>query len=172
MKKVLAVIILFCTLLGNVCAEGKIQKSKSLQSQIEKFIQENKSLRGVESIKLGSASLSVVRLFAKMEGDLDADSVEMMSLINGVKKIIILDYDDASFADHARIQMQLDEILKTTQLLMELREDDDIVKIYCDISEESDNITHFVLEADDVLICAFGKISKKHLLKMYEQANL
>lgn len=169
MKQIITAIVLCLSLLGSMDAAAK--SPQKLQTKIERFVKEHKGNRGVESVNLGPAALSVVKFFAKMEGELDADSVEMMSLVDGVKRVIILDFEDVPFYKRAEVRAELDEIVQGSELLMEATGDDDVMRIYSDMSEADDHISHFVMDAGDALICVFGKMSKQNVIRLIQLSN-
>lgn len=124
---------------------------------------------GFEVLSLGPAELgltrSLAKLAARLDEDDDEDLEEALILLDGLKKILIVDYEDASARDKDSFNRKIRKILDPLDLLMEAKDEGETVKIYGKSSENGEEIRNFVLfcPEDGDLICIKGNLSLKDL---------
>ena len=88
--------------------------------------------------------------------------------MKGIHGISVLDFEDCSEKDKARIIKQLDKNLSGSDMLMEASDNGEKMRIYGVIDEKTDEVKDFVLYApsDYSLICLFGTLSMDAMAKI------
>ena len=168
MKRLIPFIILLLLPLG-ARAEKTVSKAK-----LDSFFEDARRFEGVEFVKLGrvatAALKSTIRLSVACDGDADEDTRHFFSLMRGVTKIAILDYDDCSAEDKNFLTGRLSGLFEGSELLVEMRDEGETMQIYGVVDESGDTVRDFVLynPSGCALICIFGKMSMKALSQMME----
>lgn len=170
MKRILLAILLIgfslagCAGRGTSNADKGTDGSKVLKSELNALCTEYKSCKGFEVVSIGSLGTSIIRkvlsFSAKMEEEYDEDIRKLLAISKDVKGMVIVDYEDSSKNDRDEFDARLEKILTTSNLLMEVRDGDDLVQIYGLVSEEGSHVRDFVLHSteDCALVCLFGSI--------------
>jgi len=136
--------------------------------ELNALIREYKDSADFNVIKLGSFSMSIAKSAVKIAASLDDDDIQtILSQMDGVKALTVVEYEDASRAKKAEFNFKLGALLPKEDLIMEVKDDDDIVRIYGAPSEQGifDNLIVFC-ENDDVLVRIYGKISMQSIGKI------
>jgi len=160
MKKfVLSILLLALPLLFPARNAGaSVPKEKLLG-----IISEYKVYEGVEVVRVGrvgtSAIKSMIRLAALTEDD--PDIRDAMRIIAGIKRVVIMEFEDCDDWVRERICFKLDKALSGSDLLMEVKDGDSGMSMYGVVSDDSSVVKDFVLysPADCTLICMFGSLS-------------
>lgn len=161
MKKTITIIALAFAV--TLAFAGKPQKEKVSLDKLAAVISESREMDGLEVFQVGRIGTAALKGLAGLNiaaegGDKDARAVK--NLISGVKKMVILDYDECSESDKVKFSGRLDRVLTDDCLLMELKDDGQAMKIYSVCDEEKGKFDNFVMyaPADHALICLFGSI--------------
>jgi len=80
--------------------------------------------------------------------------------MDGVKKFVVVDYDDASQKVKDEFNAKVARILEKSEILMEAKDDGDLVKIYGNTSEGGKKVSDLVIYVpnDGALICISGTV--------------
>lgn len=159
MKRITFTIILFLCLL--MAGTSEAQAKKSSKSFLQSLAAEYEGVEGVEVLDLGSFSTSMIKMLAKLEGESpDEDDMESLALMDGVKGMLILDYEDAAPQIRDEISGKLTRHFENVEPIMEARDDGDIVFIFGTIDNRNENVKDLIIftPSDCALICLFGSI--------------
>lgn len=125
---------------------------------------------GADVMNLGSVATAIIRSTIKAGAiaDGDADELQMLKVINGIRRISIVDFEDCSGADRRRLNARLREAFKGMDVIMEVKSDDDVLKMYGIFDERKGTVKDFILYSpeDCSLICLFGSISIDAIAKL------
>ncbi|MCR5518854.1 MAG: DUF4252 domain-containing protein [Bacteroidales bacterium] len=162
MKKFITLLLLLILPLGGL-AGNNVPKAK-----LSAFISEYRHCPGVELVKMGAFPTMIIKNLIRANIEDDPEDRAAMEAISGVRKIMIFEFEDASAAVRNRMVRNLDEILGGSELLMEVKDDDDRMLMYGVVDEKSGKVRDFVLYAPDecALICLFGSISMNAIAKL------
>ena len=159
--------ILICTLLLPFAMMAAGVKT----SRVNAVISEIKGYEGVELVRLGPLSTFALKAVARISTAGDYDAKQALAMLNGVKRLTILDYADCSEKIRSEISGRLDKALKGADLLIETKDGNDVMKMYGVVDEKKGIISDFVVytPGDCALICIFGKVTMSSVEKMLEQ---
>lgn len=140
------------------------------KTQLEVFIHEYRHCEGVELVHLGGFATAACKGFLRLAAKSDPDATEALALLKGVKRLTVLDYDDAPAAVKEKMSSKLERILDGSELLMEAKDGDDVMKMYGVTAKDGGSVSDFVLFApgDCALICVFGKVSMNAIQQIME----
>ena len=91
--------------------------------------------------------------------------------MKGLKGISILSYEDADKALKQKISSKLSNILKEAELLMEAKDEGDVMKIYGTLNEKTGKVSDVALFApsDGTFISLSGSFSMDDLAKVINE---
>ena len=94
-------------------------------------------------------------------------------LLNGINKVVIVDYEDAAVAKQKELNSKLSELFNNAEKILEIKDEKDTVHIYGTSvkgGESIDDLMIFIPE-DYTLICALGSISAEKIADLIKIAN-
>ncbi len=146
-------------------SEGRIPKS-----QIASFISDYRHCEGVEVVKLGPLATGAVKGVIRVAAIKDADAREARELMKGIRSLYVFDFSSCKPALRERISRRLTRIFRNTELLMEVTDEGDRMRIYGLYDERTDAVRDFVFftPSDCALICLFGSISMDTVSRLME----
>ena len=138
------------------------------KSRISAAISECRHYEGAEFLKLGSLATSAIKGLVRAAGVDDPDVTQTINLIKGLRGISVLSYDDCSEEDKASISLKLANALADSEVLMELSDSGEKMRIYGSYDDASDQVSDFVLFApsESALICIKGYVSMETLARI------
>lgn len=170
MKKFLVLFTLLALSISGFAAQKPdkaVPKDKLLS-----VISEYRHNEGFHVIKLGNLATSLVRSAAKIAVKVDGDqeAAEALKMINGVRKVCVVEYEECSGAVRDSFNSKLSRVLSGSELLMEVKDDEDQVFMYGIVDDDASAVRDFVIYVpeDSALICMFGSISMDALTKLIE----
>ena len=133
------------------------------KTQLAAFISEYRTCEGVELVQLGAFATAAIRATVRLAASNDDDARQAIALMKGVRRLTVLDYEDAPAGVKEKMNHRLDRILNGSELLMEAKDGEDVMKMYGVLDKKGENVSDFVLytPGDCALICIFGKVSMK-----------
>lgn len=146
---------------GPAKAEGTSNKIVSLANQY-------KHNDDFEVVKVGPFLMKIINWTANKEaGKEDADALSMMK---GIKKIVVVDYENASEKIRSEFNAKVQRILAKSEILMEAKDDGDLVKIYGDVTHDGEKVSDLVIFVpnDGALICMMGTVDMKNVQNLIE----
>lgn len=143
-------------------------KTGRIVSLVEKY----RGYEGFEVVNLGTLPTSLIKGIAKMvvraQGDEGLE--EMLELVKGVKKMVVVDFEDCESAVCEEFRFKVEKILDGVDILMEVRDGSDLTRMYGLVSEDGGSVRDFVLymPGDCALICFFGSIPIEAISRIVE----
>lgn len=142
------------------------------KEKILTIISEYRHQDGVDVVRLGSLGTSLAKTVAKiaLEVDGDPEAREIVKMIKGVKSIAVVDFEDAAPSVRDSFNSKLQRAFANSDLLMEVKDDEDQVYIYGLVDQAGDIVQDFVMYVpnDCALICLFGSISIDAVARLAE----
>ncbi len=165
-------------LIGTVCLNAK----GSTYSQLAKLAGNFDKVEGFEVLKVGGLMMDVMKLAmksaSKEELEMDESEVKEMksafAVMNGVKGMLMVDYEDASESDRARFNAGVQEILsQNVDLIIETKEDGEKVRMYGKILDDGATVQDLIIFTPDdgALMCFNGKLAFSEAMKMAESED-
>ena len=161
MKKYLLILTLLIPL-----AAFAAEPAKSVsRTEITSIISEVRHYDGVEVVKLGRLATGALKSVIRTAGIGDPDTRQALSMIEGLKGLTILEYEDAPKDIRYRIDRRVERALQKCELLMEAKEGDSRMQMFGSVDDKSGVVRDFVIYAPEsgALICLFGKMSMEAL---------
>lgn len=167
MKKTFLAIAL---VLLTVTALADLPKKSVRQESLISLINEYSFHDGFEVVRVGSLGTAAIKGVAKIAALADKDDPdirEMVKILNGVKKLAVVEYEECDDKVRDKFNRKLERLLESSDLLMEAKDGEDILRMYGVVTEDSSTVKDFVLyvPSDCALICLFGSISLDSLSK-------
>ncbi len=125
---------------------------------------------GFEVVNVGSIATSLIKKIIRVAADYDDDPDirQALKIIRNVKRVSIISYENVSDKTRSQITSRLGKALDNTDLLMEVKDGDDTMRMYGVVSDDSETVKDFVLFApeDCALICLFGSLSVDAIMEL------
>lgn len=170
MKKIIAALMLLALCFAGYAGNGvgkAVPKDKLLG-----LISEYRHSDGFDIVNVGALGTSLVRAAAKiaMKVDGDPEMVEAVKLLNDIRRVAVVDYEDCGQSVKNEFNSKLDRILAGSEVLMEVKDSEDLVRIYGVVNEDASRVKDFVIHVpnDCALICMFGSIPMDAVAKVME----
>ena len=134
------------------------------------LISEYKAYDGFEAVKVGRLGTGILKSLISsgaVEGS-DPEIKEIKRLIKGIKKLAVVDYSDCEPQVRQGFTQKVGRLLNGAEMLMEVKDGSDIMRMYGVVDDRGDRVRNFVLFSpeDCTLICLFGTISLDSVLNM------
>ena len=156
MKRILFLILLLLPL----AAAGQTAGKPVPRARITGIISEFRGCDGVEVVKLGRVGTAAVKGLMRAAAKGDPETRQALSLMRGIKRLTVLEYDDCAPEVRERLDRRLTAALDGCELLMEAKDGQSAMRMFGIVDEASDAVRDFVIHApaDHALICIFGSI--------------
>lgn len=136
-------------------------------AKVENLVRQYKNQEGFEVVTLGRLGISLIKGAAVLSGDLDEEDRAALKVFGRIRKLMIVDFEDAAPAVKERFSGKLEKIFRGMELVMEMRDDGETVRIYG--TEQGNSITDCILySSDGALIYAAGSIDMDKLGALME----
>lgn len=99
-------------------------------ARISHLVRQYKGQVGFDVVSIGPVGMKLLKGAAHLSKDLDDEDKAALKSFSGVKKLVIVDYEDASASVKAQFNQKVEKILEGMELLMEAKDDDETVRIY------------------------------------------
>lgn len=129
---------------------------------------------GFEIVKVGRLGMTLARSVVGMSEEAsDPETKQVLDLIDGVHRVLVVDYEDASERERSIFSSRVGSALASCDLLMSAEDDGSSVNIYGRFDEKSGNVEDLVLfvPEDCALVCVFGKVSMENVGKIAKEMN-
>lgn len=138
------------------------------KSRISAAISECRHYEGADYLKLGRLATGALKGVVRAVGMEDSDAMEAIRLMKGLRGLTVFSYDDCSEEDKASICQKLANALADSEVLMEVSDSGEKMRIYGSYDELSDQVSDFVLYApsESALICIKGYVSMETLARI------
>lgn len=165
MKKLLLLTLL--ALLPLAASAARPVKAVS-KSELNSVISEFRGCDGVEVVKLNRLATAAVKGVIRKVGKSDPEIRQALQSVRGLKKLTILEYEDAAPEIRYRINSRIAQALEGSELLMEAKDGHSSMQMFGIVDENAETVRDFVIHAphDYALICLFGSLPMDTLTKM------
>lgn len=147
---------------------GGPAKAEGISNKIVSLANQYKHNEDFEVVKVGPLLMKFINWTAEKEAG--KDDVDALSMMNGIKKIVVIDYEDASEKIRNEFNNKVQRILAKSEVLMEAKDDGDLVKIYGDVAPDGEKVSDLVVfvPSDGALICMMGTVDMKNVQNLME----
>lgn len=170
MKKLVTVLMILALCIPAIAggkAGGGVPKEKILG-----LVQEYNHKEGFHVIRLGGIGTSLARAVAKIaiKAEGGPEAAEAVKLLNDIKRVAVVEYEECNESVKNSFNSKLEGILTQSELLMEVKDSEDVVHIYGVVNEDASKVKDFVIHVpnDCALICMFGSIPMDAVAKIME----
>ena len=167
MKKFLFALFALLLLFSSSELLAKRPPVESLKS----LCQEYKGKEGFEVVNLGPMAMSLMRTAAKMEAD--PDDRQAINILKGIKRMMVVDYEDSRKADRDSFNAKVEQVLKSMELLMSVMDEGETVEIYGDYDEGSALLGNVVvfMPSEGGLVAFSGSIRMEDVAALVAEAK-
>lgn len=131
---------------------------------VQTLINQYRHNEGFEHISMGPLALSLVKGAVLLDGP-DQEAVALLNAFRKIRKVSILNFEDASDKDKERFVEHLGKILEGMELILEAKDEGDRLSIYG--VDEGGRIRDCVLyDPSGTLICVRGTLNLEQLLAL------
>lgn len=157
MKTIKYILTIALLMLPFMVASANDGDSKATtKRQFASFVKEFRHEEDFNAINLGSLGSSVIKGIIGAAADKDKDMKEFIKAISGVKSFTLVDYEDCSPTVKSKVQSRLDAILGSSELLLEARDEDDVVRIFGSISKDGSKASDIIIYTSDCAVIYMG----------------
>ena len=139
-------------------------------SQLRNLVSSYKGTEGFEIVDIGSIGLSLLKAAAKTAAETEEDR-EALKLFDGLKRLTIVDFSDATTELRDKFLRKVNRILKSGEMLMEAKDGGETVRIFGTSSDDGAFLEDVALLADDALIFVRGTIRMDQIEALMKQAD-
>lgn len=170
MKKLFVILFLALVPLTGVAAQGKTQALP--RQQITTLVGDFSGTNGFEVVRVGRLTMGLVKTIVRkaVRESGDQDSAELLSLLNGIRSVSVVDFEDASPEARERFSRRLDRMLDGVDLLMETKDGGEDMRLFGVVDEAGDRISDFIVwsPSECKLICLYGSMSMRKLSRFLQ----
>ncbi len=161
------IIVLVDELRADAALYGEKSERESVTLPGIKVVSDN----NLEFVSIGGIGIKLIKWGAKVSDDDDAKLA--MAAFDGVKRLMVLDYENCDKALKERFNKKIGRTLEGCELMMEAKDEEETMSIYGTLSGDGSKISDIVMYAPEssALICFFGTIDTDELGKLVETAN-
>ena len=155
MKKFILTVCAALLLIPGLQAGGK----KLNVSALNALVSEYRVREDFEVTHLGFFSTSLLKRAARLGAD-DPDARTAVSLIEGVRNLTVVDFSGSPASVRASFASRVNRILHTSDVLMEMKDEDSCLRVYGLLDEVAGKLRDLVLfDENGTLLVAGGSIS-------------
>ena len=114
---------------------GKVSKVK-----VSSLVSQYRGKQGVEVIEIGRLGTALLKSVAAMADGDDKDTREALAALKGIKGLTIFSYEDAEAELKQKINGKITKMLKDVDLLMEVKDEGETMRIYGTYSEKTGKV--------------------------------
>ena len=138
--------------------------------KVETLVNEYRGNDGFEVVSMGPIGMSLLRMAASLGGDLDQEERAALASFNGIRRITVVDFEGLESRLKKQFCKKMDSILKGMELIMEVKDKADVMRIYG--MDEGETIRDCVLySSDGTLICTRGRLSLDKIGELMQMAE-
>lgn len=147
------------------------RNSGNVSNQLISLAGQYKHYEDFEVVKIGPLLMKLVKWTADKE--MDPTDEDTWAFVEGVKKFVVVDYDDASEKVKSEFNAKAAKILAKSEVLMEAKDEGDLVKIYGNVSEDGSKVSDLVIfvPSDGAMICISGTVGMGDIQNIMSMTN-
>ena len=155
MKKLLITLTILLT--------GTLAWAGNPAAKVQTLVNEFRHNEGFDGITLGPLGLSLVKTLALSDSDMDAEDREVLKAFTHIRRLSILDFEDARPDVKERFVSRVKKILEGMELILEAKDDGSRLSIYgIDNGKEIKDCILF--DPSGTLICVRGSVTVEKLM--------
>ena len=155
MKKLLITLTILLT--------GTLAWAGNPAAKVQTLVNEFRHNEGFDGITLGPLGLSLVKTLALSDSDMDAEDREVLKAFTHIRRLSILDFEDARPDVKERFVSRVKKILEGMELILEAKDDGSRLSIYgIDNGKEIKDCILF--DPSGTLICVRGSVTLEKLM--------
>ncbi len=132
-------------------------------AKVQTLVNEFRHNEGFDGITLGPLGLSLVKTLALSDSDMDAEDREVLKAFTHIRRLSILDFEDARPDVKERFVSRVKKILEGMELILEAKDDGSRLSIYgIDNGKEIKDCILF--DPSGTLICVRGSVTVEKLM--------
>ena len=139
-------------------------------SRIVGLVRQYEHHEGFEVVNVGRLLIGGLRGAIRLSGDLDDEDRVALKAFDGIRRLTIVDFEDASEADKSRFCSRVESLLSKMELIMEAKDEDGSFRIY-GLEDGSRLKDVIVYSSGGTLISVKGFIDFDHLGNLMEIAQ-
>ena len=138
--------------------------------RIGDIVRQYRNREGFEVMTMGRFLLGTLRAAARLDSDVDQEDRAALEALKGIKKMTLVDFEDASQADKTQFCLQVEKVLDKLDLIMEAKDGGEPLRIYG--LEDGDKLKDIILyRADGALISISGSIGLEHIGELMDTSK-
>lgn len=141
-------------------------------TRVSAIVSELSQAEGANVVQMGSIATTVLKkLIAKSVDPKDPEEAAFLDAIKGVKRFTVIEYGSCDENTRDRLVRRLGRALPEEDILMDIKDGGQSMRLYGVISEDGRTMKDFVLHSPEssALICMFGTISLDGISKFIEE---
>ena len=163
MKKILITLVMLLSL-------GAAAWAGDQNPQLRSLVSSYKGTEGFDIIDIGGIGLGLLKAAAKTAAETPEDR-EAIKLMDGLKRLTIVDFSDASPQDREKFLRKANRILTQGEMLMEAKDGGETVRVYGTTTNGGNLLEDIALLGDDALIFIRGSIRTDQVEALMKQAD-
>lgn len=155
-KKIILILVCLMSFAGMALGATSLTKTR-----LTSLIKECRTYDGAEVVRLGGFATGALKGVIRIAGAGDPDTREFFRIFGGIKSISIVEFEDCAPSDRSYINGRIERLLDDAEVLVDIKDDGEHMRIYGVFDEEKNTVKDFVMYSKEecALICLFGKIS-------------
>lgn len=169
MKRLIAIVLLAAFTAGIGSPESKAAGRKVNSGDMASLVREYNLYQGFDVVSVGGLGLGLVKMIAKASAENEEDRMAL-EVIDGLRKIIVVDYMAAEQDRKDSFSRKAAGILKNAEKIIEVKEDGETVNVYGTAASDGERIDDLIvfIPEECTLICLFGSISSDKIADIVE----
>lgn len=152
-------------------AEAGAPRKVGTSAQVVSLVTEFSMCEGFNIVQVGKLGTGLIKKIVRAAADPDnPEEKALLDMVNGIKKVSVIEYSECDEETRAKFVRKLERIIPEENLLIDIKDDGEKVRIFGVVSEEGGSLQDFILHAPDesALVCLFGSISMDSLSKLLD----
>ena len=167
MKKIF-IAIAAAALCLSVCTEASARNIP--RQRIVNAVNGFRSTDGFEVVNIGRFGTWLISTAAHLSGEaaVDAETAEAVKILDGIKRLLVVDYEEASERESRIFSNRISSALKGCDLLMSANDEESSVNIYGTVDTDGRQVRDLVVFTPDdgALVCVFGSFSMDDVARL------
>jgi len=134
-------------------------------AKVQNLINQYRHHDGFETVSFGPLGMSLMRTFALSDNDLDEEDRAALHAFDKIRRICILDFEDAQEEVKARFVSKVRRVLDGMELILEAKDEGSRLSIYGE--DRNGKLKDCILfDPDGTLICVSGSVNMEKLMSL------
>lgn len=170
MKKCVSILIL-AALIAALCPSVDAKKKDAQVNSVVELAKQYENREGVTVFSLGSFGMGIMKSVIKMSADKEDKAA--LEVLNGIKKLVVVDCEDAESKVRDEFNAKVSELLAGTEKIVETKDEGEVAYVYGTPSKSGDSLSDITIHvpAQGSLICILGTIGANDISKLMEMKD-